>query len=346
MSKIARLIASGILGRGGSNGVPLPYTYNPSGEADGALPAPWSGAAFAIATNVITVSPTAGAEDISNGNMETGDPPTGWSSQLSAVLASIADERTGGAGAAALSVTNNGATYGGAYQTLGAADGTWMLIDGWVKRVTSANAQILLQTSGGTTITNLLSTTADTWVNQIFTGYTSGANCKISLLDSNTSGGEYRFDDVSAKPLTTADLFATLPTASSSVTASVVIPTTPGAYQGGLLLNLDSITNPQNYVVAYLTTAHNSGLATVARLTKCVNGVISNVITGSVTYGATKYLKVVKDGDDYSLYYGTTDVQVGTTQVIASMNGTIHGLFGTGGGSFGAYSLEATPANP
>lgn len=313
-------------------------------RADGAIGAGWTGATWTISSNAALNTPVAGAEDISNGNMETGDPPTGWTAALSAVLDGVADERTGGAGSQSLSKTNNGATYGGATQALQTAGGVWVLVDGWVKRVTDATAGILLRTSGGTTLASVSSTTADTWVNLPFTGFTSGENCYILLGDGNGNGTESRYDDISTAPFTTADLFAVLPSSIANVTAQVVLTVTPGNKHAGLLLNLDSATTPLNYVAAYLTTAEEGALN--AYLVKCVNGVISRVAKGVVTFGATKYLKVVKDGNNYSLYYGTTDIQVGTTQTIADMNGTIHGLFSTGAGTFDSYQLSETPANP
>lgn len=334
-------VRAGLLAGGGGAAIPFVDDF---ARADGALGNGWAGATWSIVSGKAVNAPVAGDEDISNGNMETGDPPTGWTGLNSPALDSVGDERTGGAGLAALSIVNNGASYGMVYQTLDTPAGRWVLIDGWVKRVTSAWAQIVLQTSGTATLAYALSTTVDTWINLVLSGYTVGANCRVALADGNTNGGEHRYDDISLKPFVTADLFAVLPSSQANVTAQVVISVSPGSKHAGLMLNLDSVATPLNYVVAYLSTSEVGAMQ--ARLAKCVNGVISNVIAADATYGATKYLKVVKDGNNYSLYYGTTDVQVGTTQTIADMNGTIHGLFSTGAGTFDDYSLEATPVNP
>ena len=112
----------------------------------------------------------------------------------------------------------------------------------------------------------------------------------------------------------------------------------PAGRQGGLVINLDSISTPANFVIAYLD-------GTNAKLDKCVAGTYTNVISGAVTFGATKNLKLVKSGNNYSLYYGTpgSETQVGTTQAITSMNGTIHGLFVTNNTpKFDTYQLAAT----
>jgi hypothetical protein len=49
-------------------------------------------------------------EIVSNGNMETGDPPTGWSAINGAVLSSVVEERLGGAGARSLQIVRSAAS--------------------------------------------------------------------------------------------------------------------------------------------------------------------------------------------------------------------------------------------
>jgi hypothetical protein len=48
-------------------------------QADGAVGGNWS-QAWNIADNILVASPTLGINLMSNGDMETGDPPTGWNS--------------------------------------------------------------------------------------------------------------------------------------------------------------------------------------------------------------------------------------------------------------------------
>jgi hypothetical protein len=168
------------------------------------------------------------------------------------------------------------------------------------------------------------------------TGRTDGAACALQQQSTFTG----TIDNVTAKQLTLASLFATLPTSVADVVAQVVITVSPDKVQAGHVLNLDSISSPLNFVLAYLD---GQG---VARLDKCVSGTYTSVISGVVTFGATKNLMVTKSGDNYSLYYGApgSETQVGTTQAIASMNGTIHGLFSTHSSiKFDTYQLSTNP---
>lgn len=329
-----------LLAGGRKNVISLPFTDNFT-YSDGLLPAPWKhSGSWNVLSGMVYNTPSVGADLVVNGNMETGSPPSNWTAGSSA-LSSVADERTGGAGSKSILVKNSGAAFGRAEQTLSAPAGSWLLVDGWAKRKTSSNAQILLQTSANSSLAYALSIAADTWANLVFSSWTSGANCKIVLADSNTLNGEHAYDDVSAKIYVFPSLYAIVKAGTSDITAKVTVTENPAGKSAGLIVNMDNGDTPLNYVVAYLSAAQVGAIQ--CRLDKCVNGVFSNVIAGNVTYGATKYIKVVVSGSDYSLYYGTTDVQVGTTQTIAGMSGKHHGIFATAPSKFDNFSLEVTP---
>lgn len=308
-------------------------------RADGAIGGQWTGATWTIATNATLNTPVAGSELVSNGNMETGDPPTGWNAGANTTLDGVADERTGGGGAQALSVVNAIAAYGVATQQITVAAGTWLTASGYLKVQAAKTAYISISPF-------VLAGTSTSWTGKSGSVRVA-ANPTINLLNGeNTSGQDGRFDDVSFKPLTLTQLFAYLPAIGvASVTAQVLVTVNPGNFQAGLIINLDSTSLPQNFVIAYLS-AYTGTMK--AYLDKCVAGTYSNIAgaTGNVTYNSASNLKLVKNGDDYSLYYGSpgSETQVGTTQAITGMTGTIHGLFSTAPTpKFDTYQLAATP---
>jgi hypothetical protein len=308
-------------------------------RSDGAIGSIWTGATWTVASNVALNTPTQGAELITNGNFSawTADNPNGWS-----VVGEVASDPyvnevgagqgQGGAGTGLCNLYRTASEIN-IRQTILTA-GQWYRAGFLIDTFTSG-ALRLRDRLGGFNETSYTTTGTKLQIgraafNEIeFTGTANPTDVTI--------------DDVSFKQLTLASLFGTLPNVSAAnVTAQVVITVVPNGSQGGLVLNLDSTSSPANFVVAYLNTTGTGTLT--AKLDKCVAGTYTNVISASVVFGATKYLKVIKSGDSYSLYYGTTDVQVGTTQTIASMNGTIHGLFSTDSTQrFDSYQLSVTP---
>ena len=130
-----------------------------------------------------------------NGNMETGDPPTGWSSS-GVTIDGVADERTGGAGAQSLSHISTGA--GWCYNNISYEQGALLRFDGWAKKIT-ANYQMGLMNNSWTIIKSV-SGTSETWENLGFNWVPVAANGRIILLGS--SAKEARFDDISLKKYT------------------------------------------------------------------------------------------------------------------------------------------------
>jgi hypothetical protein len=264
--------------------------------------------------------PVAGAELLTNGGFETGDPPTGWTLE-SATASQVADPRTGSAGIKALSLANNGG-IALAYRSIANAANQWLMLNWWGKRV-SVDAKIILYSSGFSAIQ--FSTTASaTWANLLMAARATTTNCYVAAQNVNGTGtNEARYDDFSAAPLTLSSLISTLPCASANCDLSAAIWRTAGT-QAGLCARLDSATSPANFIIAY-----ESGAGRV-RVDKCVAGVYTNVIDGAVTYSAGATLRLVCSGNDVSCYYNGT--QVGTTQTVSDagiVSNVRHGKFST-----------------
>ena len=141
-------------------------------------------------------------------------------------------------------------------------------------------------------------------------------------------------DDISLKYLTIANLMKSVVGSTANVIADVNIVQLQGTHVG-MVLNLDSATTPQNFVICYIRTQAGGGATTASVvLDKAVwDGskiVYSNVITGNVAYVAEAQLRVVKDGTSYWVFYNNIAVgTVGTVSDATIIGNTLHGLFST-----------------
>lgn len=129
-------------------------------------------------------------------------------------------------------------------------------------------------------------------------------------------------DDVSQYMIVLADMFATRDLGRSDVDVSAALTLTT-ACRAGLVLCLDSYTNPKYFIIA----GHDG---TNAMLTKCVNGVYTSLISTAAAYAAGRVLRVVKVGQTVRLYYN--GAQVGTDQTVADagiISNTRHGMMST-----------------
>ena len=295
----------------------------------------WTGAIWSLAAGKALNTPTEGGEDVANGTMEAGNPPTSWTPVNSVVLAGEADERTSGAGSQSMSLTNGDDLYGRATQTLDNLDGTWIFIRGWAKKITSY-IYIDVKTSGGTNIASS-GTTSTSWVELLKTTRLIGNGCYISVALDNVSGNEARADDVSVKPLTLSTLFRSLVVSTQNVIATTEIVWTNNKTQAGLVLNLDDAATPANFVIAYLDGLGN------CKLDKCVAGTYTNVISAAVTYVSGAQIRVIKDGTSYRLFYNNLAVgAVSTISDAGIVDNTLHGLFSTySGNTFDNFTVYA-----
>ena len=132
-----------------------------------------------------------GADLVTNGNMETGSPPTGYSS-TEASMASVADERTGGSGTKSISIAYI-SIIGRVYPTFTAPGvGSIVKLSCWGKFVAGSGGVIY---GGGSTLTYTSS-----WSNK--TGYSTGAAGWFLQLRANTGSTDIRYDDLCLFPLT------------------------------------------------------------------------------------------------------------------------------------------------
>jgi hypothetical protein len=276
----------------------------------------WGGATWTIAGNKAVNTPGTGEEKVSNGSMEAGDPPTGWAPLGSGtVLSAVADERTGGAGAKSLNVVTNAASKG-AQQNLTTVVGAWYRYSIWRKRISGAVIQW-----GLNGLLNFASTPSGDWVSSIATRRAAESS---QIVVTYTSGGvgEYRQDDVSAKPITAADLFNTVDEGRTDGFTDVTMTACPNGVQGGIAARIAA--DASSGIIAYQDGAN-------VKVDECVAGTYNPLASVASAFAAGDTLRLDLDGAAYRLYKivaaGTaTLISAGTTAVTT---GTRHGLFAT-----------------
>jgi hypothetical protein len=164
------------------------------------------------------------------------------------------------------------------------------------------------------------------WASHLFTGISVAAYDLRLIFNASVTGDEVYVDNLSIKTVNTADVFAVKDMKTSNVEVSASL-TVEDYMQAGVALCLDSTTNPQNFMICYLTK-----YATIQKmiLVKVVSGVYGIVLSEEVTYSPGDSISVTKSGTDVSCYLN--DVQVGSTQTVSDetiVNNTIHGMFST-----------------
>lgn len=263
-------------------------------RADGAIGNGWTGATWTISGNAAINTPGLGSELVVNGafaadtNWTKG---TGWT-----IAAGVAHHSTG--------------TGGSITEAIG-------VIGNWYRMVWT----MLNRTAG--TLFGFLGATQPTGRTGNNTFTESGRQTSSTALGINSSStGVADIDNMSAKLITLADLFATIDFARADVDVSVGV-TLATNNPAGVVLNLDSTSSPANFVYGY-----HSGTAGVAALVKCVAGTYTTLVSVTTTYSAGAAVRVVKSGTSYDLYYN--GVAVGTTQTISDagiISNTLHGMF-------------------
>lgn len=292
------------------------------------------GIARAYVASPGAVTPTLGAEYLSNGNMEAGDPPDDWPSaggSLRITPSSSADERTGGGGTASLQIARID-SFGRARQLAfaGGDVGKWVNVSAWFKRV-DIDGQLNLQDGVGD---NTIIVTDATWTQHTLVARIKTTAAYVGLQVRVGVGAETnKWDDVSAKPITLSSTLGTVYNKHADYLAEVS-PTLTAGTQAGLMLNIDDESNPANFILAY----HDG---TNVHLDKCVAGTYTSLISEAAAYAGGRRPVVIKDGTSVTLYYN--NVKIGATQTISDAgvkDNTKHSWFSTyAGNSFANFVI-------
>lgn len=337
------LLAIGMYdGRGGS--VALPYTFDPSTYADGALPSPWEHNTFAISSGKIVNTPALENELLSDTGLESTYVGGLCGSLLKTGTPTLVDETSdvhGGSHAqrfTAVAVANS------VYKSFVPTANRWVIGKTWAKRIagTGGTVQLRMYQNGGlnsgagpTYATPLIDAAYTQKEISFFTKGT-GTLFFYPAYENNTSGFDTLIvDDVSAKYMALADGFATVETGQPNVSIKIRLTHPSRAMVQGCVARLDSKTNPQNYVLAWIQRYPTNSDWIYGSVAEVVNGVMT-ILLNQTYFGAipdatlaTKDIELRINGASCSLWYD--GAQKGATVTTSVLTGTRHGLFNVGG---------------
>ncbi|HLE48844.1 MAG TPA: DUF2341 domain-containing protein [Patescibacteria group bacterium] len=323
-------------------------TFNRSNGALGNTESPtlsWSGSTWTISSNKAINTPNLGSELISNGSFETGNPPDNWS-VMQGTPATF--ERSGTQvqdGTYSMHVITDGVNENVA-QDPNLTNDVWYTSTGYFYPVTSGDWQYFYYGTGDP----FIYIPTGQWNKLTFI---NKADSIGYIRIGPTYANEFYFDNVSTKALTLNELFATVQSNKSNVTAEAAITlesTLLNRTPTGFVLRLDNKDNPQNFLLAYVDGygANNWGKVT---LLKYVNGTYTQLFSSDLypagaMYTAGKILKVVMNGSLVQVYYDNYLVNSATVSDSSIINNTIHGLFSTySGNSIDNFSLKTNSIN-
>lgn len=148
-----------------------------------------------------------------------------------------------------------------------------------------------------------------------------------------------KLDNATLKEIVTETLFRQVIASTPDVLASVSMNVLSGT-QAGLALNLDSITNPSNFIIVY-----HDGVSVV--VDKCLAGAYTQLATSTTAYVSGANLVVRKMGNKYRIYYNNvligSEITVPDVEITRNIN---HGLFSTNAGNtFDNLTIYAVGTN-
>ena len=298
---------------------------------------------WSIVSNRLVGNPAVtGANLITNGDFETGNPPTGWNAAASNSIAQNGDIRPGSSGTNSAFVTVGGSAYAISRSLPGLTAGRFYRTSYWGKRGT--NSQFGISTFEPLYENDI------SWTEKQ-AGHISGGAVTTAYLLGST--GTFYADDYQVKQLVTSNLFAIRDFAKSNVDISVKVNRSDNDY-GGIVLGVDDITTPTDYITVGIDSYDASAVGTVytLRVVKVVGGVYTLLLNQGVTYVVDKVLRVVKNGGAIKVFYD--GIQIGDdlfANDAGIVNNTKHGVFSTGNTNsfddftFASYSsgLDTTP---
>ena len=280
-------------------------------------------------TTPFSLNPVEGDEIIVNGNMETGDPPTGWSVS-GGTISSVDDERTGGSGSHSLQLTLSSGS-GRARQGLSISDSNFVKVNFWYKNVSSDTIYAYLYFNSSFNCGNIYSARhpETSWTNGKVSGlvqWDGGALSQLSLYATSGSTKIARFDDVSMKILTKSSCMRGYRI--KNVSKVVVVFDGNPELEHGIILSVDAPESALSYVRAYFYYNSAGQLNAALSERREVSGIFIELFltVGAVTYVANAPLEIRKSGANLSLYYN--NAQVGST-VNSNLGFNYAGIFST-----------------
>jgi hypothetical protein len=258
----------------------------------------------AISGNAAVISPTAGAELVTNGIFDHDDH---WTKTAGCTIAD---------GVMHINYVGGYTGYFNQAATVSPI-GKWCRWSLKVAAVTSGRIDILPGSSGITlTLNPPLQAT-----------YGGTLRCDSDFIATNGDGAVMDVDDYSLLPLTLASLFSSVTDAKTSdVMVDVKVAALTTGTQAGLVARLDSASSPANFILCYF-----NGAGSVV-VDECVAGVYTNIMAAvAKAFTADDTLRVSATGTALRIYHVTAAgvaVLLGTATT-AVATGSRFGIFST-----------------
>lgn len=192
---------------------------------------------------------------------------------------------------------------------------TWSLQSGKIANTPNLGSEL---STGSLSIGSWYAITA-TQTNYFYSGCVVGDTFRAVIstsLDSNNK----------VKVLTLSELFYSSQLDLTDAYVDITMSVYGTGKQSGLVLRLDSVSNPQNFILIYHTTGD------LIKVVECVNGIYSSdILSVSRAFAANKILRVDLFGSVVRVYSisSTGAVSVIGQGVTNILSGSLHGLFST-----------------
>lgn len=317
-------------------------TTGPDGVTGPVVPSlAWTqgtGSTWAVSSGTAHDTPALGGEALTDGGLENWNSATdltSWTEEIAGTSTVNRDTDKNGGTYDYRADVDAGTDQSRISQFVTSAVGNWLSISFYSKSNPTGQAARVGTTNMSLATEDYSLTTS--YAQKFFTGRVTTANPDIFIGRGIPSASSSVYiDDVSVKPLTLSSLFSTVPSGKADVIASTNITLTAGT-QAGLVLNLDSTSNPQNFVLVY-----HDGIN--VKVDKSVNGTYTTVASTLSSYDGGGELRVIKYGNLYRIYYknnyiGAAERTISDASIVSN---TIHGLFSTySGNTFDNFTLFA-----
>lgn len=340
--------------RAAAGGAALPIDLDFTALEDGALPAPLTGATWAIVSGKAVNAPEAGSELLPDPGMEAAYT-SGRCSSLTATGTITPTEETvdvhGGSKAQKFTGTNNSGLRAA---SISPEDDAWYQYRVWAKRVAGSAGDVYPRVlcNGGAFPSNT--------VNGSFHTSSSYVERVIAFVSNNTAPGILAFplftftvgassdtiitDDHSLKRLTASSLYALLPATQADIILKAKVDVSVDNTILGLVVRADAQTNPASCIEVWCDRVYNNATQMRIGVFKKVAGAYSSVLamqTVSIVAGAWVEARVTDT--TLKIYYNNvqvgTDLTVSDAQVVSNRH---HGIFSSGGNKVLAFFAQAS----
>lgn len=229
---------------------------------------------------------TLGTEKLTNGNMETGNPPSSWTITTGTSATGVADQSPGGTGSQAIEFTVGVTNTWLATQTTAVTSGNYYKVSAWAKNIDSTLGCSITIGKANYTIALATGYATATGVWTKLSGYftaTGTENYYVApVMAVADNGKKCRFDDISVKQVTSPILSTYAGTDGSSTPYMLVLKDSASHTAWG-----------------YMGTAD---VAEALSTEKITNGNFESGSTGWTLTGGAGYSEVINDGSNNVLH--------------------------------------------